>query len=763
MPTITVTNTADSGAGSLRDAITNSASGDTIVFSASLGANATITLASDLPQITHALTIDGSADAGLTIDGASLYRVFWAESGAITIENLNIAHGLAQGGAGGQAAGGGGGGGGGGFGGGVFIDSGANVTLRNVGFSNDHATGGAGAQFNGGGSQGAGGGGMDAAGANTSGGGARAGDGGGPTGGTGGAAGGPNDGGAGGDFSGGGGGGAFGGGPSGGGGAGGFGGGGGGAGISFVTSGSGGAGGFGGGGGGGASTGGADGQGGFGGGDASNLGTGGGSLGGGGAGLGGAVFVRQGGTLTLQDDSFAGTNGVTGGAGGNGHNGSAEGAGLFLMGGGALAYDVGSGKTMTLGAGFEGDANIQLTKTGAGALVVGAASDFSSLTVSGGALEVDANLSGATTAVQNTATLMGTGTVGAVSVQLGGALSPGDSPGTLHTGNLTLVTGATLNEEVNGSGAGQFDQVAVTGGVVLGGSTLSLSAGSFSGAVGQSFTIINNDGVDAVTGTFSGLAQGATISAGAYAFTISYHGGDGNDVTLTVSSAPAAPGAVGLAVGAAVTGGPTDDNIIGQGQNLIDGGAGNDEIIAQGGNNTLSGGAGDDFINGSPGFDAINGNLGNDIIDGGSGGNDWLLGGQGDDSIVAHSGDNLLHGNLGNDTLQGGTGHDTMHGGQGDDVIRGGSGNDWISGDLGNDTLTGAGGNDTFHTGLGMGHDVVTDFSAAQGDKVQVDVGVSWTVSQSGANTLVTLSDGTSMTLDNVTAASLPSGWIFAL
>ena len=36
------------------------------------------------------------------------------------------------------------------------------------------------------------------------------------------------------------------------------------------------------------------------------------------------------------------------------------------MDGGGLFYSVGSGKTATLGAGFEGDVNLQLTKTGAG-------------------------------------------------------------------------------------------------------------------------------------------------------------------------------------------------------------------------------------------------------------------------------------------------------------------------------------------------------------------------------------------------------------
>ncbi|THD79844.1 MAG: hypothetical protein E7812_08155 [Phenylobacterium sp.] len=302
------------------------------------------------------------------------------------------------------------------------------------------------------------------------------------------------------------------------------------------------------------------------------------------------------------------------------------------------------------------------------------------------------------------------------------------------------------------NGDGELD-VAVTNNIASG--TVSLLPGDGAGGFGARTSIAVGVDPEAIAvGDFNGDGQPDLAVSNS-------NGGGAGSVTILLEPTP--NGALGLAVGATFTGGGGDQEIIGKGTNAITAGPGNDEIIAKGADNTLSGGAGDDFINGSPGFDAINGNLGNDLIDGGSGGNDWLLGGQGDDSIVAHSGDNLLHGNLGNDTLQGGTGHDTMHGGQGDDVIVGGSGNTWISGDMGNDTLTGGQGADTFHTGAGMGHDVVTDFSAAQGDRVQVDAGVSWTVSQSGANTLVTLSDGTSMTLDNVTATNLPSGWIFAL
>ena len=144
MATFTVSNTADSGPGSLRQAILDANGGaDTIVFG--LPDNSTIVLADDLPQIDGDLTIDGSGVEGLTISGAGLYRVFWANSGDIEIRDLTIADGLAQGGNGGNGGiaseGGGSGGGGAGLGGGLFVDVAA-VTLVRVTLVDNNATGG---------------------------------------------------------------------------------------------------------------------------------------------------------------------------------------------------------------------------------------------------------------------------------------------------------------------------------------------------------------------------------------------------------------------------------------------------------------------------------------------------------------------------------------------------------------------------------------------------------------------------------------------
>jgi Ca2+-binding RTX toxin-like protein len=198
------------------------------------------------------------------------------------------------------------------------------------------------------------------------------------------------------------------------------------------------------------------------------------------------------------------------------------------------------------------------------------------------------------------------------------------------------------------------------------------------------------------------------------------------------------------------------------GQTDVEGGSADDTISGWAGGDYLRGNSGDDSIVGGAGFDDINGNKGNDTIDGGAGaGSDWLVGGQNNDSITAHAGQNLLYGNLGNDTLQGGNGGDILRGGQGDDSIAGGSGNDFVSGDRGADTESGGAGADIFHTSQDAGVDRVLDFSLAQGDRVELDPGTTFTVSQVGADTVIDLGNGNEMILAGVQMSTLTPGWIF--
>lgn len=89
--TITVTNTSDSGAGSLRDAIASASNGDVIQFN--LSYPATITVGSPL-MFGPSVTITGPGASNLIISGADGVGVFIVNGGAIvTISGLTVAHG----------------------------------------------------------------------------------------------------------------------------------------------------------------------------------------------------------------------------------------------------------------------------------------------------------------------------------------------------------------------------------------------------------------------------------------------------------------------------------------------------------------------------------------------------------------------------------------------------------------------------------------------------------------------------------------------
>ncbi|MBP2227849.1 Tol biopolymer transport system component/Ca2+-binding RTX toxin-like protein [Azospirillum agricola] len=128
-------------------------------------------------------------------------------------------------------------------------------------------------------------------------------------------------------------------------------------------------------------------------------------------------------------------------------------------------------------------------------------------------------------------------------------------------------------------------------------------------------------------------------------------------------------------------------------------------------------------------------------------------------SLTGGAGRDVLVGNVLDDTLTGGLGDDFLSGGLGDDYLLGGAGNDVLVGGAGDDTLFGGAGADVFGFGIASGIDRIGDFNAAEGDRLQIGVGVTWTVTEVGSNALVNLSSGGLVELDGIRPNQVSSSW----
>ena len=193
------------------------------------------------------------------------------------------------------------------------------------------------------------------------------------------------------------------------------------------------------------------------------------------------------------------------------------------------------------GTGYAGGWTV--AKTGTGTFTIGGNSTYTAgithVNGSGGKLVINGSQPLIPVTVDANTTLGGSGTVGTILAN--GTISPGNSPGILNSSNVNFSSTGNFTVELTGPnpGVGGYDQLNVTGTVSLANAILNVIP-NFTApvAIGQQFTIINNDGADAITGTFNGLANGAQFSAGGYTFRINYAGGTGNDVVLTLWGVP---------------------------------------------------------------------------------------------------------------------------------------------------------------------------------------------------------------------------------
>jgi len=251
--------------------------------------------------------------------------------------------------------------------------------------------------------------------------------------------------------------------------------------------------------------------------------------GGGGGALGGAIFVREGGNLIIQDSSFTGGS-VTGGMGaGSAGNGQALGSSIFLH-NVDLNVDVTGSNTALIqddiadNSGVGGAAS-KLTKTGTGTLILQGNNTYAgdtivqdgmlhlqgslagNATVDGGHLKNNGTIAG-DTLVNAGSTLSGSGVIQG-NVEAFGTVAPGNSIGTLHVGtNYVSHSGSVLEIEIEPGGTTpgiHNDWINVSGQAILDGGTVSVLGAPGNYQVGSTYTFLSATG--GVVGTFDGITD----------------------------------------------------------------------------------------------------------------------------------------------------------------------------------------------------------------------------------------------------------------
>ena len=188
-----------------------------------------------------------------------------------------------------------------------------------------------------------------------------------------------------------------------------------------------------------------------------------------------------------------------------------------------------------------GNGGLTQDSASSGGLDLSGTNTFSGTTIlSGGLLQVEGVQTNSPIRL-NGGKLAGQGRVGTITGNLGGTVQPGFDgaalQNSLHSRDVTFNSTTTFRPLLTLADPGfENSQLQVSGAVNLSGSALDIEL-QFVPSPGRSFEIIDNDGADAVVATFSGLPEGAIFNLPNthLRWRITYAGGDGNDVVLTLA------------------------------------------------------------------------------------------------------------------------------------------------------------------------------------------------------------------------------------
>jgi autotransporter-associated beta strand protein len=192
---------------------------------------------------------------------------------------------------------------------------------------------------------------------------------------------------------------------------------------------------------------------------------------------------------------------------------------------------------LTIGGGIANGSHANLpttglTKAGVGILELSGSNSYTGpTTVSAGSLLVNGLLQTSAVTVRSGGLLGGAGTLGSVSILSGGTFAPGNSPGLLTAGTLSLAGTTVMEIDAAGTRGTAYDATNVTSQLTYGGALNLVFAAGISSPLPDN-TTFNLFDFGSYTSTFSTI----TTSGGYYGGQTLVDSGDGDTYTAAVGS-----------------------------------------------------------------------------------------------------------------------------------------------------------------------------------------------------------------------------------